>query len=61
MTKGKQQVLTPEILALWLRKARRRRKSNWNYDDTWAELRLVRVINSHEALRKGVKDLEEGE
>ena len=54
MTKGKQQIITPELLKQWKRKALRRRKTKWNYDDTWAELRLIRVILSHEALRKAV-------
>ena len=55
MTKGKQQILTPEILDQWKRKARRRRRTTWNYDDTWAEIKLLRVIASHEALRKAVR------
>ena len=48
-------ILSSETLTKWRRKALRRRRNKYNYDDDWAERRLLDVIRSHEGLRRGVR------
>ncbi len=48
-------IRSSEQLAKWKRRALRRIKTEHNYDDEWAERRLLDVIKSHEGLRRGVQ------
>ena len=48
-------VLSIEQLAKWKRRAIRRMKKAYNFDDKWAERRLLDVIKSHEGLRRGIR------
>jgi len=48
-------VLSIEQLAKWKKRALRRLKKAYNFDDEWAERRLLDVIKSHEGLRRGIQ------
>jgi len=48
-------VLSIEQLAKWKKRTLRRLKKAYNFDDKWAERRLLDVIKSHEGLRRGIQ------